>query len=129
MKRQANASEPAAAANKTTRRPAAKKSEAARKKTTLAEAAKPVAPVPAAGKPRAARVTRTAAIAAAAQRASDALPADAPPPQKGVLREQLVRERAYAFYLSRDCADGHEVEDWLRAEAEVDELLTRLGAP
>jgi hypothetical protein len=29
-----------------------------------------------------------------------------------------VAERAYEFFLARGGTDGHDVEDWLRAEAE-----------
>lgn len=34
-------------------------------------------------------------------------------------REQAIRRRAYALYEERGCEDGHDVDDWLRAEAEV----------
>ena len=35
--------------------------------------------------------------------------------------EQLekIRQRAYELYEARGREDGHEVEDWLQAEAEV----------
>ena len=32
---------------------------------------------------------------------------------------ERIRSRAYELYEERGCEDGHEVEDWLRAEAEV----------
>jgi hypothetical protein len=32
---------------------------------------------------------------------------------------ELVRRRAYEFYIERGREDGHDVEDWLRAEEEV----------
>ena len=35
------------------------------------------------------------------------------------LTEQLVRERAYQFYEERGREDGHDLDDWLRAEAEI----------
>ena len=35
------------------------------------------------------------------------------------LTEQLIRERAYAYYEQRGREEGHELEDWLRAEAEI----------
>jgi DUF2934 family protein len=35
------------------------------------------------------------------------------------LTEELIRLRAYRFYEERGCEHGHDVEDWLRAEAEV----------
>ena len=33
--------------------------------------------------------------------------------------EQAIRRRAERLYEERGCLPGHEVEDWLRAEAEV----------
>jgi hypothetical protein len=36
-------------------------------------------------------------------------------------RNALIQRRAYEFYLKRGKQPGHEVEDWLRAEAEVRE--------
>jgi hypothetical protein len=33
--------------------------------------------------------------------------------------EDAVREKAYELYEQRGGADGHEVEDWLAAEAEL----------
>lgn len=35
-------------------------------------------------------------------------------------RENSVREAAYYRYLAHGCCDGHDVEDWLEAEAEID---------
>jgi hypothetical protein len=35
------------------------------------------------------------------------------------LTEDIMRTRAYRFYEERGCEDGHHLEDWLRAEAEV----------
>jgi len=35
------------------------------------------------------------------------------------LTEELIRARAYQFYEERGCEDGHDLEDWLRAEAEI----------
>lgn len=35
------------------------------------------------------------------------------------LTEDIIRARAYHFYQERGCEDGHALEDWLRAEAEV----------
>ncbi len=39
-------------------------------------------------------------------------------------RETWIREAAYYRYLEHGCGDGHDVEDWLAAEAEIDH-----GAP
>jgi len=33
--------------------------------------------------------------------------------------EHQIRLRAYELYQARGCEDGHEVEDWLRAEGEI----------
>ena len=45
------------------------------------------------------------------------------PPSKAVSEpEQLqdqIRERAYELYESRGREDGHDLEDWLRAEEEI----------
>jgi hypothetical protein len=35
------------------------------------------------------------------------------------LTEEYIRRRAYQFYEQRGRQDGHDVEDWLRAEAEI----------
>jgi hypothetical protein len=42
-------------------------------------------------------------------------------PEKGSLEltEELIRVRAYQFYQERGCEDGHDLEDWLQAEAEI----------
>jgi Protein of unknown function (DUF2934) len=34
-------------------------------------------------------------------------------------REEEIRRRAYELYDERGREDGHDVEDWLRAEAEI----------
>ena len=33
--------------------------------------------------------------------------------------EERIRNRAYELYLQRRCADGHALDDWLEAKAEV----------
>ena len=38
-------------------------------------------------------------------------------------REALVRLAAYSFYERRGLVGGHELEDWLQAEMEVDRQL------
>lgn len=35
-------------------------------------------------------------------------------------REAMIREAAYYRYLNHGCSDGHDLEDWLAAEAELD---------
>ncbi len=38
-------------------------------------------------------------------------------------RERMIRDAAYFRYQQGGCVDGHDVEDWLSAEAEVDARL------
>ena len=33
--------------------------------------------------------------------------------------EDLIRQRAYGYYEERGREDGHDLEDWFRAEAEI----------
>ena len=33
--------------------------------------------------------------------------------------QERIQRRAYVFYCERGCIDGHEQEDWLRAEKEI----------
>ena len=33
--------------------------------------------------------------------------------------EDDIARRAYELYLARDCEDGHDVDDWLQAEQEL----------
>ena len=42
-------------------------------------------------------------------------------PEEGSLEltEELIRVRAYRFFEERGCEHGHDLEDWLRAEAEI----------
>ena len=42
-------------------------------------------------------------------------------------REQLIRESAFHHAEARGFESGHELEDWLAAEAEVDERLSGEG--
>ncbi len=42
-------------------------------------------------------------------------------------RQQAIRQAAYAQFEARGCVYGHELEDWLKAEAEVD-AQTRRGS-
>ena len=32
---------------------------------------------------------------------------------------ELIRQRAHELYVARGQEDGHEIEDWLQAEAEI----------
>ena len=35
------------------------------------------------------------------------------------LTEEIIRQRAYHLFEQRGCEDGHDLEDWLQAEAEI----------
>ena len=39
------------------------------------------------------------------------------PPQP--MLEQAIRQRAYELYIKRGMATGHDLDDWLQAEAEL----------
>lgn len=43
-------------------------------------------------------------------------------------REQEIRLRAYRLYEERGREDGHDIDDWLRAEAEVSTTAQRAAA-
>jgi hypothetical protein len=45
--------------------------------------------------------------------------ADAPPAER---KDEFVREAAYFYYEARGRIGGHELDDWLRAEAEFERL-------
>ena len=40
------------------------------------------------------------------------------PDKSSLIPEGLIAQRAYALYLARGREDGHDVEDWIRAERE-----------
>ena len=42
--------------------------------------------------------------------------------------DEEIRCRAYELYENRGCGDGHDVDDWLRAEAEVTHTTVILAA-
>lgn len=75
------------------------------------------------------RATTTRQVGGAAQ---DAAPSSAAPAaangteQDAAAREELVRRLAYQLFLDRGGEDGHDVDDWLAAEAR---LLERSAAP
>lgn len=59
----------------------------------------------------------------AARKAPTALAAPIPPELlAGPTHDELVRAHAYRRYEQRGCVDGHALEDWLAAEAEVASL-------
>ena len=42
--------------------------------------------------------------------------------------EEQIRQRAFELFESRGREDGHELDDWLRAEEEVTQQRTRTTA-
>jgi hypothetical protein len=42
--------------------------------------------------------------------------------------DEEIRRRAYELYEKRGCESGHDVDDWLRAEAEVNGSSVRTKA-
>ena len=44
-------------------------------------------------------------------------------------RHQLIAEAAYFLAERRSFAPGHELEDWLRAEAEIETKLVKISLP
>jgi len=43
------------------------------------------------------------------------------PNKSALITEDVIAQRAYALYLARGREDGHDVEDWLQAERELQE--------
>jgi Protein of unknown function (DUF2934) len=39
--------------------------------------------------------------------------------RSATVTEYDIARRAYELYLARDCEDGHDVDDWLQAEREL----------
>lgn len=52
---------------------------------------------------------------------------DQPLNTRGKARHEMIQKSAYALYEARNFTGGHELEDWLQAEAEVDKLLNHTG--
>jgi hypothetical protein len=44
-----------------------------------------------------------------------------------LITEDAIAQRAYALYQARGCEHGHDVEDWLRAERELQEANNALS--
>jgi hypothetical protein len=61
---------------------------------------------------------------------------NAPPPKKSPATvttepqelEHQIRLRAHELYVARGGEDGHELEDWLRAEEEITDKKARTAA-
>lgn len=63
--------------------------------------------------------TRTPKTMAMPQEPEASEQASASPSAAPFDREQAIREAAYACFEARGCEPGHELDDWLRAEALV----------
>ena len=44
------------------------------------------------------------------------------------LTEEIIRQRAYELFEQRGCEPGHDLDDWLQAEADVMRKKTSIGA-
>ncbi len=44
-----------------------------------------------------------------------------PAAQRPTIADAEIARRAYALYLARGREDGHDVEDWIQAERELNE--------
>lgn len=40
-------------------------------------------------------------------------------------RDEMIRQTAYSFYEARSYVGGHELDDWLQAEAQVEQMTAR----
>jgi hypothetical protein len=138
---------PKTAASKTTE-PKAVASKAGEPKAAPSKAAAAVGPKTAASKPAAAAAKTTAPKSGATQAHSVAMPEpvtvppdvtmEAMPPSQARakrsaigrpavtpdVRRGMIAEGAYLRAEKRGFAPGHEHEDWMAAEAEVDQLLS-----
>ena len=43
-------------------------------------------------------------------------------------QQQKIRIRAYELYQKRGASDGHDVDDWLQAEAEISRPKSRAAS-
>ena len=50
---------------------------------------------------------------------------DAPGRPGSAVDTDAIRRRAYEIYESRGCTDGSDVEDWLRAERELNAMAVK----
>lgn len=48
---------------------------------------------------------------------------------EGPSREDLIRRRAYDLYQRNGCVDGHALDDWLAAEAELNREVIEGASP
>jgi hypothetical protein len=67
--------------------------------------------------------TSTNLVTAAAQ--TDQSPTS--PAQAPTANGRDIARRAYELYLARGCDAGHDVEDWLQAERELQETVGSAG--
>ncbi len=56
-------------------------------------------------------------------------PSPVPAPAEPSAREERIRAAAYARYEARGREPGHEVEDWLAAEAALSASSSAAGSP
>lgn len=44
-------------------------------------------------------------------------------------REQRIREVAYGYFVERGRVEGHDLDDWLKAESQMEQSRDAGGAP
>jgi hypothetical protein len=69
---------------------------------------------------RSTRSTPSGATDTIAEGSQDARVTDVHSAYDPETREALIRLAAYSFYERRGFVEGHELEDWLQAEMEID---------
>jgi Protein of unknown function (DUF2934) len=52
-----------------------------------------------------------------------------PPRAARVGRDEMIRQTAYSYYEARGSIDGHDLEDWLKAEAQVSQAFAADSEP
>lgn len=65
--------------------------------------------------------SRTRPRVAAPRRAAASRFAAVAPGGEG--RDDMIRRTAYAFYEARGCTDGYALDDWLQAQAQIEQSL------
>ena len=73
----------------------------------------------------AARSAATAPATPATRPSARGAQADPARPSPDIAREAVIRLHAYALWERRGRSDGHAMEDWLQAEAELSRLTGR----
>lgn len=76
-----------------------------------------------------AKLKPTLALPAAAKQRPNSMVARSLVPVTPEQRQAMIAEAAYYLALQRNFEAGHEVEDWLLAESQIEATLTSRGLP